>query len=63
MGNWKLSRGIFRVIPGGLHHQLQFACNYWPGQCTRGRGEVLGQAGVAKASAYHHNRSIKESKK
>ena len=30
---------------------------------TRGRGEVLGQAGVAKASAYHHNRSIKESKK
>ena len=30
---------------------------------TRGRGEVLGQAGVAKASAYHLNRSIEESKK
>ena len=30
---------------------------------TRGRGEVLGQAGVAKACAYHLNRSIKDSKK
>ena len=30
---------------------------------TRGRGEVLGQAGVAKTNAYHLNRSIKESKK
>ena len=30
---------------------------------TRGRGEVLGQAGVAKASAYHLNRNIEESKK
>ena len=27
------------------------------------RGEVLGQAGVAKACTYHLNRSIKDSKK
>ena len=29
---------------------------------TRGRGEVLGQAGAAKACAYHLNRSVKVSK-
>ena len=30
---------------------------------TRGREEILGQTGVTKASAFHLNRSIKESKK